>query len=93
MAHEELWSAALTAYEAIHGTGPSAMHFASEGHRNARHVAVAALADVTGCPCGADDLCADEIDTPERIRLREALTALVAVIGVPERVERGNSPP
>lgn len=92
IAEAALWVEALAAYEAIHGTAPSALRLASEGHRNARHIVQGALADVTGCPCGEEEPCPG-VDTPERIRLRAALTALAGALGVPEVVERGLSPP
>jgi hypothetical protein len=81
------WTEALAAYEAMNGAAPSALRLAAEGHPNARHIVANELKSVTGCTCGADDLCAPEIDTPVRARLRIALQALQVRIGAPVSVE------
>lgn len=50
------------------------------GHPNQLHILRDLLEDVTGCPCGASELCADDIDTPERVQYREALTELLTML-------------
>lgn len=83
------WATALAAYEAHTGAGHSALHLAAAGHRNALAIVQRELAEVTGCPCGADELCTPDCDPPTRRRLREALQALLAALEVPAAMTAG----
>lgn len=81
---DALWDEARAAMiangEEPEGVGCLLLHNARNGHINAAHILRGLLADVSGCPCGADDLCDPSIDTPERIRTREALAALLGAM-------------
>lgn len=79
------WDEVANAYEA-HAKEPgetterNLIALARAGHPNAIPIIEGLLEDVTGCPCGADELCADDIDPPTRVRYREALAALLGAL-------------
>jgi hypothetical protein len=78
----ELWDRAIVAYESFERPNGETVEralldLARQGHPNAVTVLDGLLEDVTGCTCGADEPCADDIDPPERVEYRAALTALL----------------